>query len=186
VGAISSTPRAHEERDSYGFRQAIKAVKANVTIEDYLASLDIEVRNGRSRCPIHKGSNRTALKMTPGGRWHCFACNEGGDLLNLAQAVEGGEKWEVMGFLAEEFGVAIPCRNGAWARRQAEKASVEGEILKAMADTYQRRFFRTFGDLALENIEDEGERAEEARRLFEGFRPAAVAAARNRWERRRG
>ncbi len=186
MGAISSTPRAHEERDSYGFRKAINAVKAQVKVEDYLATLGIEVRNGRSRCPIHKGSNRTALKVTPGGRWHCFACNEGGDLIDLARAVEGGEAWEVMISLAEEFGVSIACRNGAFSRRQSEKASVEGKILKALADTYQRRFFRCFGDLALENIEDETERAEESKRLFDGFRPAAVAAARNRWERRRG
>ena len=186
MGAISSTPRAHEERDSYGFRKAINAVKAQVKVEDYLATLGIEVRNGRSRCPIHKGSNRSALRVSPGGRWWCYACNEGGDLLDLARAVEGGEAWEVMVSLAQRFGVELPCRPARRSRRQAEKASVEGEILKAMADTYQRRFFRTFGDLALENIEDGAERKEEARRLFEGFRPAAVAAARNRWERRRG
>jgi DNA primase len=180
-------PQEPQEHFGYMFRKALGAIKDEVAVEDYLTDLGIEVKHGRSKCPIHEGDNPQALAVYPKHRrWFCFRCNEGGNVVDLCRTVEGGELWEAVVGLAQRFNVELPCRPARWSRRQEEKARQRAMIREVLTRSYQRRFFRVFGDCALENIVDEAERKEEARRMFEGFYPVARVAAMNRLERRRG
>jgi len=173
------------------FKKSLEAVKSAVSVEEYAGEY-IELKpcgnTLRGVCPIHGGDNPHAFAVRVDlQRWRCFRCDLRGDLIDLAKYLEGhNETWTAMVSLAMRYGIELPQRPPSWYAKQSQKNAVEAKILDAVADTYQRRYFRTFGGLALENIADEEEREEEARRLFKGFRTAAEAAARNRWERRRG
>jgi DNA primase len=38
-------------------------------------------RDWRGPCPLHQGSNRTSLSVSPElGLWNCFTCDDGGDV----------------------------------------------------------------------------------------------------------
>jgi DNA primase len=92
----------HAERtqETYGVRRAIRVLKDAVPIETYAATLSALRPSGgslRGRCPVHKGDNEGAFLVDPDQRrWHCFRCSTGGDLIDLCQAVEGGEVWEAV------------------------------------------------------------------------------------------
>jgi DNA primase len=150
--------------------------------------IETELRFGgqslRGRCPIHGGENRSAFAVFPDTqRWRCFRCDEGGDVLDLCQAVENHiEKWTAMLSLAQQFNVDLPQRPPKWCDRQNEKAEVRRMMRDALTKTYQRRLFRLVGDAAIDGIEDEVEQEEEARKLFEALRPTAKYLATLRME----
>jgi DNA primase len=171
-------------------RKIIGAVKDAVPIEEYAGELTELRRCGyslRGRCPVHNGSNPHSFVVTPKRQmWHCFGCNEGGDVLDLYRAVEGGQLWEAVQGLALRYNVELPQRPPSWYRRQGERVKIHERVVEALARGYQRRFFRVYGDVILEGIEDEDEREEEARKLFEDFRKVGRYAARAKLERKYG
>ena len=173
------------------FERAVATIKRAVRIEDYaseLTDLFKSTESLRGICPIHGGENRSSFAVYPDrGRWYCFRCDEGGDVLDLCQRVEGHPQlWTAMVSLAQRFGVELPRRPRSWHDRQGEKVKIWELIVDTLTNSCQRRLFQVFGDLALENIEDPLEHEEEARRVFRDFRNVARVLARNRLERRRG
>jgi DNA primase len=172
----------------YMFAKRLDVLKDAVRIETYAAELTELTFTGQSlrgRCPVHGGENRSSFAVYPDKqRWHCFRCNEGGDVLDLCQTVEGHDAlWTVMLSLAQRYNVGLPERPKSWYVRQDEKAKVRAQVLEVLVDAYQRRLFRVYGDIILDGIEDPAEREEEARNLFRGLRRVARAAARNRMAR---
>src|SRR5215203_5991836 len=95
------------------FYEQVEALKSAVRLEDYAGELT-ELRFGgqslRGICPIHRGENRSAFAVFPDKqRWRCFRCDEGGDIVDLCQAVENhAEKWTAMRSLAQQFNVELP------------------------------------------------------------------------------
>src|SRR5919112_120736 len=86
----------------------IGIVKDAVSIEAYASSLT-ELKNNRGRCPLHGGESDNAFSVRPDkGKWKCFRCDDGGDLIDLAVRVEGCSKWDATLLLAERFGVELP------------------------------------------------------------------------------
>ena len=173
------------------FKKAMVTIKEAVRIEDYASELTDLFRSTESLrgiCPIHGGENRSSFAVYPDrGRWYCFRCDEGGDVLDLCRRVEGHPQlWTAMVSLAQRFGVELPRRPRSWHDRQGEKAKIRERLVDTLTNSYQRRLFWVFGDLALENIEDPLEREAEARQVFADFRKVARVLARNRLERRRG
>jgi len=170
------------------FGKSIEAIKEAVRLEDYAGEytkLFFSGQSLRGACPVHGGENRSSFAVYPRKqRWFCFRCDEGGDLVDLCKAVEKhSELWTAMLSLAQRYGVELPRRPERWHQWQAEKDLTRAAMLDALARSYQRRFFRVFGDVILEGIEDETEREEEARRLFEDLHKVARFAARNRMDR---
>ena len=88
----------YAKRSSYRLRKSIETVKDTVSVASYAATLTELHRVGRTLrgcCPIHGGRNPQSFAVYPEeGRWYCFRCSEGGDVIDLACAVEGGETWE--------------------------------------------------------------------------------------------
>jgi len=79
----------------------MEELKAAVRVEMYAAELT-DLRFGgeslRGKCPIHQGENCSSFAVYPERqRWHCFRCGEGGDVVDLCQAVENhAELWTAM------------------------------------------------------------------------------------------
>src|SRR5215213_1620222 len=95
-----TTQVEEREKQSYSLRKSIEAIKDGVPIADYAAELTELHQNGqglRGRCPVHKGENPHSFVVYPEeGRYYCFRCGEGGDVIDLCQDVEGGEVWEAV------------------------------------------------------------------------------------------
>jgi hypothetical protein len=182
---------AGEEYDPsfYMFAKQLDYLKDSIRIETYAAEFTELTFTGKSLrgiCPVHGGDNRSSFAVYPERqRWQCFRCNEGGDILDLCQAVEGhAQLWTAMLSLAQRYNVELPQRPPSWYRRQDEKAKIREQVFETLIDSYQRRLFRVYADVILEGIGDPDEREEEGRKLFAGFRRVARTAARSRMERR--
>jgi hypothetical protein len=160
-------------------------VKEAVPVEDYAATVTALKRAGgsclRGPCPVHQGTNPQSFAIyTKESRWWCYRCSMGGDVIDLCELVERhADTWTAMISLSQQFGVELPQRPPRWHAWQDEKGKQRKMIRKALADSYQRRFFRVFGG-HLADIEDPGEYELEAERFFAALRSLAVAAAKNR------
>ena len=160
------------ERPQYAVRKGIERIKEQVSLLDYLHDRGVEVRHNRARCIVHGGDNPTSFAVYPDkGRWHCFRCSEGGDVIDLCRAVEGGETWEVMMTLALRYGVDLPERPERWHKHQSDKAAIREEMRRGLTKVYQRRLYRMLHDPGAEPEDDEA--------LWEGmYKPAYLAATR--------
>ena len=166
------------ERPSYGLRKNIEEVKKEVTLQQYLHDQGVEVRHNRTRCPVHGGDNPQSFSIVPESqRWHCFRCGESGDLIDLCQAVEGGENWEAMVALAERYGVERSERSSSWLEWQDDKYRVRDAMHKHLADVYIRRLLRIYAPLVLVGGETPGEEVEELERLASVLWPFALRLA---------
>jgi DNA primase len=146
-----------EAGQDYALKKAIKAVKGAVSIEEYLSDRGVQVRGNRARCIVHGGDNPGSFAVYPdseAGHWHCFRCLEGGDVIDLAQAVEGGEVWEAMFTLAQRYGVELPERGDGWRRHQNTKADMREEMRMGLVKVYQRRLYRMFQDASAHPEDD--------------------------------
>ncbi len=177
-----------EERDKprYSLRKSIQAVKDSVRVEDYAGELTELRQNGqglRGRCPIHQGDNPQSFAVYPEeGRYYCFRCNAGGDVVDLARAVEGGELWEAVVSLTMRFGVELPKRPASWHRHQHHKHEARKRAINALTNSYQRRLYRLYAPV-LDDISDPLEHRQEAEALFRDLRPMAYYCAKARAER---
>ncbi len=179
VGEIlGENPRA------LGFRLLLRAVKEAVPIERLADDLGAQLRKTgkamRGRCPIHGGQGRDAFAVYPEqGSWHCFHCNEGGDVLDLYEGARGYyDSKAALTDLAGEYGVEAP-RSPRWHARQGEKDWKRNELRRVRARHYRRRFLKMFAeDLAL--IEDRAEREQAALAIYADLDTLAMACAINR------
>jgi DNA primase len=157
------------DRPRYAVRAAIEAVKDAVGVAAYSATLTELHGVGnklRGRCPIHGGDNPQSFAVySDEGRWHCYRCDRGGDVIDLCQAAEGGELWEAVVSLSLRFNVDLPQRPPQWFERQDEKGRIRSAARKYIASVYQRRLTRLYAPLALIG----GETPEEELRALEGL-----------------
>src|SRR5215210_400599 len=167
-GSVEQLPESVTE--TYGVRRAIRVLKDAVAIEDYAGTVTALGPAGnalRGPCPIHKGNNPEAFVVyVPEQRFYCFRCNEGGDVVDLARAVEGGELWEAVVSLSERHGVKLPRRPERWHQWNDEKYRRRDELQRWRARRYQRRFYALFAAEAVAAIEDVDERTEEMNRCW--------------------
>jgi DNA primase len=173
IRATSSHSSEATEHQPYGLRKSIEAVKAAVAIEDYLQERGVELKHNRARCIVHDGDNPQSFAVYPDeGRWYCFRCSEGGDVVDLCRAVEGGELWEAVMTLASRYSVELPQRPERWHRHQNTKAQMRDKMRMGLVKVYQRRLYRMFHDV--------GAHPEDDAALWDAMYPAAYLAATER------
>jgi len=63
----------------------IEQIKANIDLKALTEDAGAEFTNGRSRCPLHGGDNKSAFSIFNNGQsWHCFTtCGAGGDVIEF-------------------------------------------------------------------------------------------------------
>lgn len=80
-------------------------ILARVTIADVLADAGVDAgRNGRIACPIHGGSNPTALKYGD-HTFTCFNCDAKGGLIDLVQFLHSCTKQDAWRKLCDLAGI---------------------------------------------------------------------------------
>ena len=89
----------------------IKRIKAAVTVDQVLTSYGVVARAGAigrvAACPIHGASKASRAFRVSKDRcaWYCFACEQGGSVIDLVMAIEDCDVPKAVMILAERFGV---------------------------------------------------------------------------------
>lgn len=155
---------------SYGFRKCCEAVREAVPIEEFARRYtELEPLGGRAwftgRCPLPDHADRTpSFYIYPPGRWWCYGCSRGGDVVDLEFLCGGYDGlWEAMVSLAVDYGVELPERPRSWYAKQERQKPVRNGIEAAKIYAARRRLYRRFFEplvLATENEEDRRHDAE--------------------------
>jgi hypothetical protein len=123
--------------------------------------------------PDHDDHNPSFYIYLP-GRWHCYGCGRGGDVIDLEFFCGGyAEKWGAMIALAVEYGVELPQRPPPWYRRQERQRPARDALGEVKVRHVQRRLYRIFAP-TIERIEDETERKAEKAQTWRNLRGVAV------------
>ncbi len=156
----------------YGEKRLSDLIKEQVPIETLASDLGAELRRAgkglRGLCPVHGGRNRDAFSVYPDGRWFCFACNEGGDVIDLFMRAKGYFDFPAaLTDLAGLYGVQAPPRSPRWHGWQTEKGRRHDELRRWRERRYHRRLYRLFAADGIAEIEDDAEREREAQKAWD-------------------
>lgn len=88
----------------------IETIKARVDIIDEVSTVVTLQKSGKSLkglCPFHNERSPSFYVFGETQTWHCFGCNEGGDVFSFVQKQQGLEFHEALLYLAEKSGVPV-------------------------------------------------------------------------------
>lgn len=121
-----------------------EAVKEAITTRSAAEFYGIKVgRNGMALCPFHPDKN-PSMKLDK--RYHCFACQADGDVIDFVakyfhlSAKESAEK------LAEDFSIPYEKCKGHYKARDRPKAKNRKQTLDQFFHEQQTRFFRAYSE----------------------------------------
>ncbi|WP_084102206.1 DNA primase [Demequina sp. NBRC 110051] len=103
-------------------RDDIAQVRERAPIEDiigqHVALKPAGVGSVKGLCPFHD-ERSPSFHVRPGaGRWHCFGCGEGGDVIEFVMRMDGLPFAEAVEYLAERAGVTLRYEAGGGPRRE--------------------------------------------------------------------
>ena len=167
-----------DDRHPYGFRKSCEAIREEVPLPE-VAGRFTELRQvadkHRGRCPLPDHEDRSpSFYCYPDGRWWCFGCKRGGDVVDLEfHCGDYGELWEAMVGLAVEYDVKLPPRPASWFRRQERQKQIRNGVEEIKINSLRRRLFRLLEPM-VSGIADDDERAREAEYIWREITPLAV------------
>ena len=89
---------------------AIQKIKEKLDLVEFLRSY-LELRpagnNLKAICPFHKEKTPSLMVSAEKQIWHCFGCNEGGDIFKFIMKYENIEFYEALKLLAEKANVSL-------------------------------------------------------------------------------
>src|SRR5215469_6393369 len=88
----------------------IETIKAKVDVADEISSVVVLQRSGKSLkglCPFHNERSPSFYVFRETQTWHCFGCNEGGDIFSFVQKLQGLDFHQALLYLAEKAGVSV-------------------------------------------------------------------------------
>ena len=120
-----------------------KTVKANVTARQAAEFYGLTVnRRGMACCPFHSDRHPS---MKVDSRFHCFACQADGDVIDLTARLFGLPVRDAAVKLAEDFGLPYDGRPESRAEREAAAAALrEKRRTEEAARERERRFTRAY------------------------------------------
>lgn len=159
-------------------REAIEAIRERVSVVDVVGQEVTLKRKGGSLmglCPFHQEKTPSFSVVPAKGIYHCFGCNEGGDIFAFVQKTRGLTFYEAVKELAEQAGVTIQERelSPEDLRRIRARAGLH-EICKLASDYFHSVLMtRTEGRAALKYVKDRGVSDESISTFQIGYAPEA-------------
>lgn len=146
----------------------IEQIKSRVNIVDLIREY-IEIKkagaNWKALCPFHSEKSPSFMISEDKQIWHCFGCNEGGDIFGFVMRMEGIEFVEALRLLAKRAGVVLERQNPA-VNSQKTKIS---EILEVAAGFYAAELKNS--SAALKYVKERGLADETLSQFRIGFSP---------------
>ncbi|GAA1738594.1 DNA primase [Isoptericola hypogeus] len=92
-------------------REDVEAVRDRARIDEIVSAhvtlKPAGVGSLKGLCPFHD-ERSPSFHVRPGvGRWHCFGCGEGGDVISFVQKIDGMGFAEAVEYLADRVGVQL-------------------------------------------------------------------------------
>ncbi|AEG44674.1 DNA primase [Isoptericola variabilis] len=163
-------------------REDVDAVRDRARIEEIVSAhvtlKPAGVGSLKGLCPFH--DERTpSFHVRPGvGRWHCFGCGEGGDVISFVQKIDGMSFTEAVEYLADRVGVQLryeDSRTGAAAGRgPREEPGRRQRLLEAhrvAAEFYAEQLFGPGAQAARAFLAERSFDRSDAERFGVGFAP---------------
>ncbi len=88
----------------------IEEIKAKVDVVDEVGLVVALQKSGKSLkglCPFHNERTPSFYVFPESQTWHCFGCNEGGDVFSFVEKQQGLEFRDVLLYLAEKAGISV-------------------------------------------------------------------------------
>ncbi|OGQ47928.1 MAG: DNA primase, partial [Deltaproteobacteria bacterium RIFCSPLOWO2_02_FULL_47_10] len=88
----------------------IEQIKQRIDIAELVREffpLQLAGSNYKARCPFHQEKSASFMVSVPKQIWHCFGCNDGGDIFTFIMKIEGLDFPEALRLLAERAGVKL-------------------------------------------------------------------------------
>ena len=130
-------------------------VKSKLSVEEVLSGymqMQRAGRNFKAKCPFHNEKTPSFMISPERQTWHCFGCNEGGDIFTFIMKIEGIEFYDALKLLAERAGVQIKSHNPT---NDSKKKNVF-EIIEISRNFFQECLKIKNGKLALKYLQDRG------------------------------
>ncbi|KAL1530248.1 hypothetical protein AB1Y20_001163 [Prymnesium parvum] len=124
--SLPSTIEMNSERRS--MKSALADLKAKVDLRTVARASGLSLdERGFAYCPFHgEGKERTPSLKVDINKYHCFACDESGDVIKFVQEQEGLSFREAVEKLSEEYGVHTDgFTSSSVTRSDSEKALIE-------------------------------------------------------------
>lgn len=91
---------------------AVEDIKSRLdvvdTVAEYLQLKTAGSGSFKACCPFHQEKTPSFFVNRPRQSWHCFGCDQGGDIISFVQKMEGMDFPEALEFLANKAGVTLP------------------------------------------------------------------------------
>ncbi len=88
----------------------IDTIKTKIDVVEEIGLVVALQKSGKSfkgLCPFHSERTPSFYVFAESQTWHCFGCNEGGDIFAFVQKQQGLEFRDALAYLAEKAGVSI-------------------------------------------------------------------------------
>ena len=108
-------------------REDVETVRERAQIEDFVGAhvtlKSAGVGSLKGLCPFHDERSPSFHVRPQVGRWHCFGCGEGGDVISFVQKIDGLSFTEAVEHLAGRTGVELRYEEGGGPRSGVDTGS---------------------------------------------------------------
>lgn len=156
-------------------QEDIEALKRHADIAEVVSDHTKLKRSGsrmKGLCPLHQ-ERTPSFSVDPGmGMWHCFGCQEGGDVYTFLERVEGLSFVEAVEHLARRVGYQLRYEEmSAGQKRALGRRTQLVAANRAALGFYREQLLSPAGEMARTYLKERGFGREEAERFLLGFAP---------------
>jgi DNA primase len=115
----------------------IETIKAKIDVADEIGVVVVLHKTGKSLkglCPLHNERTPSFYVFRETQTWHCFGCNEGGDIFTFVQKQQGLEFHEALLYLAEKAGVPVEEYRSGNVEEEREASAAKERLRKLNED----------------------------------------------------
>ncbi|HLH64005.1 MAG TPA: DNA primase [Ktedonobacteraceae bacterium] len=121
----------------------IEEIKAKVDVVDEVGLVVALQKSGKSLkglCPFHNERTPSFYVFPESQTWHCFGCNEGGDVFSFVEKQQGLEFRDALLYLAEKAGIPVEGYEGDRDPEQERETHAAKERLRKLNEDAQLWF----------------------------------------------